>query len=173
MDKVNPEKREVLVVFFWIVRKLVTHMILVQRNSINTSPRYFRQMANVDQLEQICQKVMNLDPKMRSARIITSKGHLAAGGMKGELKSLEDSKQDEMLFMELALRVRMRHEFDTAFGAVHFSLSYREKVIVMSFPLAKDDVLLASSEKDLDFGKIPFKILEIIKDLRNPIVSTF
>ena len=56
-----------------------------------------------------------------------------AGGMKSGLESLEDAKQDEMMFMELALRVRMRHEFDQELGAVHFSLSYREKVIVMSF----------------------------------------
>lgn len=88
------------------------------------------------------------------------------GGMKKGLMSLESQKQDEMMFMELALRVRMRHEFDREFGEVHFSLSYRNKVIVMSFPLANDDVLLVSSEKDLDFGKIPFKILKIIEPLK-------
>ena len=74
--------------------------------------------------------------------------------------------------MELALRVRMRHEFDHEFGQVHFSLSYREKVIVMSFPLAQDDVLLVSSEKEVDFGKIPFKVLKIIEPLKNK-MSTF
>ena len=124
-------------------------------------------MDNVDELEKICQKIIKLDPKMRSARIINSRGHLIAGGMKKGLVSLEAQKQDEMMFMELALRVRMRREFDSEFGEVHFSMSYREKVIVMSFPLANDDVLLVSSEKDLDFGKIPFKILKIIRPLKS------
>lgn len=109
---------------------------------------------------------------MRSARIINSRGHLVAGGMKKGLMSLESQKQDEMMFMELALRVRMRSEFDSEFGQVHFSMSYRDKVIVMSFPLANDDVLLISSEKDLDFGKIPFKILKIIKPLKD-VMKTF
>ena len=86
--------------------------------------------------------------------------------------SLEAQKQDEMMFMELALRVRMRREFDAEFGPVHFSMSYREKVIVMSFPLSNDDVLLISSEKEMDFGKIPFKILKIISPLKN-IMKTF
>lgn len=95
-----------------------------------------------------------------------------AGGMKKGLMSLEAQKQDEMMFMELALRVRMRHEFDKEFGQVHFSMSYREKIIVMSFPLANDDVLLVSTEKELDFGKIPFKILKIITSLKNK-MSTF
>ena len=95
-----------------------------------------------------------------------------AGGMKKGIMSLEAQKQDEMMFMELALRVRMRHEFDQEFGIVHFSMSYREKVIVMSLPLAQDDVLLVSSEKGLDFGKIPFKILKIIVPLKSK-MSTF
>ncbi len=96
-----------------------------------------------------------------------------AGGMKKGLASLEDQKQDEMMFMELALRVRMRHEFDREFGEVHFSMSYRDKVIVMSFPLTNDDVLLVSTEKDLPFGKIPFKILKIISPLKKSVTKTF
>ena len=113
-------------------------------------------MDNVEELEKICQKIIQLDPKMRSARLINSRGHLTAGGMKDGLFSLEAQKQDEMMFMELALRVRMRHEFDREFGEVHFSMSYRDKVIVMSFPLSNDDVLLLSCEKRYGFWQITF-----------------
>jgi hypothetical protein len=69
-------------------------------------------VADVEELEKICQKIINLDPLLRSSRIINSRGHLVAGGMKKGMLSLESQKQDEMMFMELALRVRMRHEFD-------------------------------------------------------------
>ncbi len=130
-------------------------------------------MENLEDLERICQTIIKLDPKMRSARLINSRGHLTAGGMKEGLLSLEDQKQDEMMFMELALRVRMRHEFDAEFGEVHFSMSYRDKVIVMSFPLNNDDVLLLSCEKDIDFGKLPFKVLEIIYTLKKSPLKTF
>lgn len=130
-------------------------------------------MASVEELEKICQKIIKLDPLMRSARIINSRGHLIAGGMKQGMLSLESQKQDEMMFMELALRVRMRHEFDKEFGDVHFSMSYRDKVIVMSFPLANDDVLLVSSEKESDFSKNAFNILKIIAPLKKSVLSTF
>ena len=130
-------------------------------------------MTSVEKLEQICQEIIDLDPKMRSARFISARGHLTAGGMKDGLFSLEAKKQDEMMFMELALRVRMRHEFDTEFGIVHFSLSYRDKVIVMSFPLSNDDVLLVSREKDANFGEIPFKILKIIEQIKKAPLKTF
>ncbi len=130
-------------------------------------------MDNVEELEEICQKIIQLDSNMRSARLINSRGHLAAGGMKEGLLSLEAQKQDEMMFMELALRVRMRHEFDKEFGEVHFSMSYRDKVIVMSFPLTNDDVLLVSCEKDTDFGKLAFKILKIVESLKKTPMKTF
>ena len=130
-------------------------------------------MDNIDDLEKICQKIIALDPKMRSARLINSRGHLTAGGMKDGMLSLESQKQDEMMFMELALRVRMRHEFDEEFGKVHFSMSYRDKVIVMSFPLNGDDVLLLSCEKDIDFGKLPFEVLKLIESLKKSPMKTF
>jgi len=130
-------------------------------------------LVNVANLEEICQKILKLDPYVRSARIINNRGHLEAGGMKEGLVSLEKQKQDEMLFMELALRVRMRHEFDKEFGEVNFSLSYREKVIIMSFPLEHDDVLLVSTEKDIEIGRVPFDILKIIKPLTHKITNTF
>ena len=130
-------------------------------------------MVDVEKLEKICQKIIKLDPKMRSARIINSRGHMISGGMKKGLLSLEAQKQDEMMFMELSLRVRMRHEFDNEFGIVHFSMSYRDKVIVMSFPLTNDDVMLISCEKEIDFGKLSFKILKIIEPLKKSPVKTF
>ena len=130
-------------------------------------------MENIEELEKICQKIIKLDPKIRSARLINSRGHLVAGGMKEGLLSLEAQKQDEMMFMELSLRVRMRHEFDNEFGPVHFSMSYRDKVIIMSFPLTNDDVLLISLEKEANFGKLPFKILKIIESLRQTPMKTF
>jgi len=112
--------------------------------------------------EKICQKVMTLDPEMRSARVINNRGHQLAGGMKKGMSSLEDEKQDEMMFMEIALRVRMRHEFDKEFGPVSFSLSYRAKVIIFSFPMSDENVMLVSSSREANFGKIPFKIMKIL-----------
>jgi hypothetical protein len=111
--------------------------------------------------EKICKKVMELDPKIRFAGLINEKGRLFAGGMKGGLRSLEDSRDDEMLYMELVLRAKMRREFDKVLGPVQFAMSYREKVIIMSFPV-KDNVLLLSTEKGIDFSDIPFKILKIL-----------
>jgi len=118
---------------------------------------------NKYEFEELCDKVFKIDYKIRSARVINNKGKLDAGGMREGLRALEDSKKDEMLFMELSLRVRMRHEFDEEFGPVEFSLSYRGKIIVISFPMKENRVLLVTTERQVDLGKVPFEILKLLE----------
>ena len=96
--------------------------------------------------DELCERIKKVDPKVRFAGVVNSKGRLVAGGMVTSKKRLGDRKNDEMLYMELALRVKMRSEFDDDLGKVKFSLSFREKLIVMSFPM-KNDVLFVSMDK--------------------------
>jgi hypothetical protein len=67
------------------------------------------------------------------------------------------------MYLQLALQVKMRKAFDEAFGPVKFSLAFREKLIIMSFPI-NDHVLLITSENQVDFSKLPIQILEIIQN---------
>tara|TARA_B100000949_G_scaffold149930_1_gene131709 strand:- start:39 stop:383 length:345 start_codon:yes stop_codon:yes gene_type:complete len=111
--------------------------------------------------DELCERIKKIDSKVRFAGVVNSKGRLVAGGMVSSKKRLGDRKDDEMLYMELALRVKMRSEFDDDLGKVKFSLSFREKLIVMSFPM-KNDVLFVSLDKKMSFDKIPFKILKLL-----------
>ncbi len=111
--------------------------------------------------DKLCNTLLEIDSRIRFAGLINKMGRLVAGGMKPELLSLEESKDNEMIFLQLALKVNQRKAFDKVFGLVEFSLAYREKLIMMSFPV-NDYILLISTEKEVDFFKLPFKILEII-----------
>ena len=111
--------------------------------------------------QELSGKIEKTISNIRFAGVINNKGRLVAGGMIGSVKPLEDTKKDEMLFMELALRVRMRGEFNEELGPVRFSLSYRDKLIIMSFPMG-NDVLLVTMDKSDTFDKIPFQILNAI-----------
>jgi len=114
--------------------------------------------------ENLCTLVQKIDSKIRFAGVINSKGRLIAGGMVSSKKRLGDRKRDEMLYMELALRVKMRREFDDDLGKVKFSMSFREKLIVMSFPM-EDNVLMVSMERKTKFEQIAFSILKHIEKL--------
>lgn len=109
---------------------------------------------------KICDQIKDFD-KIRFAGIINERGRLIEGGMKNGLATLSSTKDDEMLFMELVLRVKMRQEFDNQLGRVKFALALRDKVLEMSFLIDKD-VLFVVSDSDADYGIMPKKILEII-----------
>ena len=114
--------------------------------------------------ENMCTSIQKIDAKIRFAGVINSKGRLVAGGMAPSKTRLGDRKRDEMLYMELALRVKMRSEFDDDLGKVKFSMSFREKLIVMSFPI-KNDVLMVSMESKTQFEKIAFNILKLAEKI--------
>ena len=120
-------------------------------------------MARILDYNKICEDVKSLDPKIRFAGVINPRGKLVAGGMKEGIEPLESPKDDEMLFMELALRVRMRQEFDRQLGKVKFSLSVRERALAMSFPAGIEDILYVYAEPDSNFCELPPKIIKLIE----------
>jgi hypothetical protein len=91
--------------------------------------------------DKLCNKVLELDSQIRFAGLINNMGRLVAGGMKPGLLSLEESKDNEMIFLQLALKVNQRKAFDKVFGPVDFSMAYRDKLIIISFPV-QDNLLL-------------------------------
>ncbi len=110
---------------------------------------------------KVCDSVLAVDPKIRFVGVINERGRLVAGGMRANVEPLESEKDDEMIFMELALRVKMRKEFDKQLGCVNFALASRERALAISVPLG-DDILYVVSEPDTDYATLPKKILDII-----------
>lgn len=122
---------------------------------------------DVQLYEKICQQIMDLDPKIRFVGVITQMGKLIAGGARPGIKLLVSQDRHEMLFMEVALRIRMRHEFDLTLGPVNFTVSHRDSVVVMSIPY-RDKILYLSAERDIDLCGTPQKIIDLI---RRPITA--
>jgi len=102
--------------------------------------------------------VKNLDKKIRFVGIVNERGRLVVSEIK-KYEQLVDEKDEEMLFMELALRVRMRQEFETRLGKVKYSMTVREGNIGMNFPI-KTDFLYVASEPDINLIEVPHKIIQ-------------
>jgi len=124
-------------------------------------------------LDQISIKVSNLEcekllqePEIRFAGIINPMGNLIAGGFKKGVKPLEDEADRRKMYMELILRVTTRNEFDNCLGPVKYSASRREKVVMLSFSLG-GNVLLVSAKPDVDIDKTAKKIIEICSGRSN------
>ena len=118
--------------------------------------------AKIYDYTKICNSIFTIDPKIRFAGVINERGRLVAGGQKENVEPLESEKDDEMIFMELALRVKMRKEFDKQLGPVNFAMASRERALAISV-LINNDILYVVSEPDTDYGSLPKKILKVIQ----------
>ena len=82
-------------------------------------------------LLKIVQQMINLDPKMRFAAIIDSKGTIREAIMKTGKTSLKSQKEEEHFCKQVAQRRSMRKEFDRSLGKVRYVHVEREKVSQM------------------------------------------
>jgi len=114
---------------------------------------------NNSSYDQKCELLLK-EPEVRFAGIIDKMGNLIAGGTKDGIKALEDETERRKMFMEVALRVTTRSDFDQSLGEVEYSASRRKKVVVLSFPLGKE-ILLLSTDKNVDIDKTASKIMKI------------
>lgn len=121
------------------------------------------QKEKTDEYWLFTQKCNNLlqDDAIRFAVFINSMGRLVAGGFKEGITPLEDEAERQKMYMELALRVSMRKDFDYSLGAVKYSASRRQNAVMISFPI-NSNVLLVSAEPTVDIDKFANKIMKII-----------
>ncbi len=110
--------------------------------------------------QQMCDILLEQE-KIRFAGLINSMGKLVAGGIREGLVTLEDEAERQKMYMELALRVSMRKDFDYTLGPVKFSASRREKALVMSFPI-NNNVLLISTEPEVNIEETAKNVIKII-----------
>lgn len=112
---------------------------------------------------KICEDIKKIDKKIRFAGIINDRGRLVAGGLREGVESFTSPQDDERSFIELAMNIKMREEFDKQLGHVNFAMSVREKVISLSIIIGKD-ILYVTASPEMEHSSIPTKVLEIIKN---------
>ena len=110
--------------------------------------------------DQKCKNLLQEDV-IRFAGFINSMGRLVAGGFKEGVMPLEDEAERQKMYMELALRVSMRKDFDYSLGPVKYSASRRQNAVMVSFPI-NSNVLLVSAEPTVDIDKFANKIMKTI-----------
>lgn len=101
-------------------------------------------------VERACKQLTSSDG-IRFCGIINNKGRLVAGGFKKGIIPRENDKQRQMLYMELALDLSMRKEFDNSLGRIKSITSRREGVNLITIPFNQNLILLSTEPyKDED-----------------------
>ena len=113
----------------------------------------------IQEYQKKCNLLLQI-PDIRFAGLIDPMGNQIAGGFRPDVEPLKDENERKKMFLEVVLRQRTREEFDHNLGAVEYAAARRKNVIVLSFPIGKN-VLLISAEKHLDIDRTAKKIMDI------------
>ncbi|HSA76851.1 MAG TPA: DUF6659 family protein [Nitrosarchaeum sp.] len=116
--------------------------------------------------EKTCREILQLNQHIKFAKIINANGKVIAGAVKDKITFFVDAKNEEMLYMEVALRTKMLGDFDPFLGPMNFSVYNRKNVIVIEFPI-ENAIVYVSSEKDVDLNDVPFRILAVLRKENN------
>jgi hypothetical protein len=100
------------------------------------------------------------EPKIRFVGFVDYMGNLLIGGFRNGVTPLKEESERHKIFLEVALRVRTREDFDSNVGPVKYAASRRSKIVMMTFPL-RNKILLVSSEPDIEMDTMAKKIITI------------
>ena len=98
---------------------------------------------------------------IRFAGFVNMEGKLVEGQYREDILPFENDEDQKQIFRELALRISTRKKFDYSMGAVKYSASRREKLVMMSFPL-KNEILLLTAEPNVNIDRLAYKIIQIL-----------
>ena len=85
-------------------------------------------MDNNQKLNQVISNIFRVNSKIRYVSIIDLDGRIIASEMKSDLQSLLKKTNEEKFCEHVAIRRRMRHEFDKKLGKVNFIHVERENI---------------------------------------------
>jgi hypothetical protein len=103
-------------------------------------------------LLEIVEKIVALDPNMRFASIIDLNGNILEGIMNQGKTSLESQQQEEHFCKQVAKRRKMRKEFDRQLGKVRYVHVEREKVTQFAI-YTKRKIVFVTLEPELSIQR--------------------
>ncbi len=101
------------------------------------------------------------EQEIRFAGFVNMQGDLVEGQFREDVVPFENDEEQKRIFRELAIRISTRKNFDFSMGAVKYSASRREKLVMMSFPL-KNMILLITTEPHVNIDRLAYKIIQIL-----------
>ncbi len=102
-------------------------------------------------IEKACDEILK-DRGVRFVGVINKMGRLVVGRYNTSIKSHLLDNEDQMVYMQLAMEIFLRQEFDKKLGSVDYVLSKRKKVNMISIPVEKY-LVLVSTEPGIDVDK--------------------
>jgi len=95
------------------------------------------------QLENKCHSLLNND-EIRFVGIINRMGNIIAGGFSEEVDLLETDEKRRKLYMQTALEISMREDFNDTLGKINYITTNRDNILMITIPMNNHVMLISA-----------------------------
>ena len=118
--------------------------------------------------DELCQKIMNYDKKVRFAGILGKKGELISGGLNEGVGGFLTKNEAQMSLYYASQRWESRKKLSFKIGQPQYSMTVYEKIKQFSIPINNSELLLISAETDTDHDKFVDFVINLIHENFKP-----
>lgn len=111
-----------------------------------------------DEYEKICALILE-DAEIRFCGFIDVNADVIVSKTREGLEPMETDGNRQKIYHDLVARITRRKTFDSNLGRVKYSASRREKVVMMSFPIG-DDVVMVMADPNINIDRTAYRIIE-------------
>ena len=112
--------------------------------------------------DSLCNRVLELDAKIRFAGICDESGDIKHGGHKEGLENILTEDETRKSNLQALARWGLRNSLLSKIGNGKYAMAEYEKIKRITFPLPNEHLLLVTTEIEADHTKIIRNILEFI-----------
>ena len=113
--------------------------------------------------DKLCKEILNLDPKIRFAGICDDTGEIKYGGQREGVKNLLSPEETKKSNLQALARWGLRNALTPKVGKGRYAMAEYEKIKRITIPLEDDNLLLVTTEVEVDHGKIINDVRKLVQ----------
>ena len=113
--------------------------------------------------ENLCKRILALDPKIRFAGVCDETGEIKYGGQRDGLANLLTAEETKRSNLQALARWGLRNSLASKVGKGKYAMAEYEKIKRITAPLDNDHLLLVTTEVDADHQSVIAKVLKLIQ----------
>jgi hypothetical protein len=118
------------------------------------------------EISKLCQTIISLNPGIHVVSVVNKNGRILNTKLRDESTTKNLTSQEiEMLFMQRVLQTSMNKELDAKLGSLNYTISYRDFMLELIFPLLNGIIFIGANSKIYNQNLIK-RILYVINEYK-------
>lgn len=113
--------------------------------------------------DKLCKEILDLDPKIRFAGICDDTGEIKYGGQREGIRNLLSPEETKKSNLQALARWGLRNALAPKVGKGRYAMAEYEKIKRITIPLEDDNLLLVTTEVEVDHGKIINDVRKLVQ----------